>query len=212
VPKLPGFAWKAGESQSGRRTREPRICREYRRGARITCTACHAEGRGFESLQPLSDQALQSPRTLPRRSFGPLWLAWRRTPARRAPLGRPGQRGSSRAALRRTAHSAERAGARKTSPGESREPCDGPGLGAAPELRTRAPGHSRRRPPGAGNSPRRAREAIADIRAIVESRPSARWAAQPPADSLILSSHLPRRCPRLEALDTKAPVKIHKRF
>jgi hypothetical protein len=44
---------KAVESPDPAHTREPRVCREYARRTGNTRSACHAEGRGFESLQPL---------------------------------------------------------------------------------------------------------------------------------------------------------------
>jgi len=49
--ELPG---NAGESQNDTHTREPMGLQEYPRRTGNVRAACHAEGRGFESLQPLS--------------------------------------------------------------------------------------------------------------------------------------------------------------
>jgi hypothetical protein len=45
---------KAGESHDGTSHENQRICRGYPRLAGKRRSVCHAEGRGFESLQPLS--------------------------------------------------------------------------------------------------------------------------------------------------------------
>jgi hypothetical protein len=49
-----GFSWNAVESHDATSHQNPRMCREYPRLAGNARSACHAEGRGFESLQPLS--------------------------------------------------------------------------------------------------------------------------------------------------------------
>jgi hypothetical protein len=52
-PNRRGFSVKAGESRARRSPENPLPCSEIAGRAGNLGTACHAEGRGFESLQPL---------------------------------------------------------------------------------------------------------------------------------------------------------------
>jgi hypothetical protein len=52
-PNPRDFAGKAGESRPRLGPENPRVCRRYPQKVGTTRPACHAEGRGFESLQPL---------------------------------------------------------------------------------------------------------------------------------------------------------------
>jgi hypothetical protein len=54
VPKPRELPLNAGESHDGTSHENQRICRGYPRLAGKRRSVCHAEGRGFESLQPLS--------------------------------------------------------------------------------------------------------------------------------------------------------------
>jgi hypothetical protein len=60
VPKSRDFPVKGGESRNDHPTREPKnplVRREIPRQMGTSRPACHADGRGFESLQPLEEKA-----------------------------------------------------------------------------------------------------------------------------------------------------------
>src|SRR5215204_1715307 len=53
VPKPGGLPVKAGESYSAPIPRKSTVSSDFEYGSGAERSACHAEGRGFESLQPL---------------------------------------------------------------------------------------------------------------------------------------------------------------